>query len=71
MGFLIGLFLGVALGVFLQPAVVAFIARRAHEAASKAVDADDDDYRRIVVPPAPPSPNDAPFGDVRSPAGTS
>jgi hypothetical protein len=53
MGFVIGLFLGLALGVFLQPAVVMLIARRAHDAASKALDVDDD-MRRIVVPPTPP-----------------
>ena len=71
MGFVIGLFLGLGLGVFLQPAVAMLIAQRAHAAASRAADTDDD-YRRIVIQPVSPSlpsppPNVAPpFQEARS-----
>jgi hypothetical protein len=68
-GFVIGFLLGVVLGLLLQPAVAMLIAKRAHDAASKAVEADDA-FGRVVVPPTSPPPDDVRSEDAGSADGT-
>jgi hypothetical protein len=63
-GFVIGFFLGVVVGLLLQPAVVMLIAKRAH-AASGGLEADDD-FKRVVISRSSAPLDAAPSRDARS-----